>query len=140
MNAKAIWALFNRRQKNFKELQKCFNARNDSKVKEKLIRFLNDKLILPGEKKESFQNEITNATTDLDTSSTCANINVTYNDSVDYARIVKRNRQLARNLSKQSTILKSNSAKLNSIKMENNNLNTELSKKKKRFLYKVLMK
>ncbi|XP_063436447.1 uncharacterized protein LOC134717879 [Mytilus trossulus] len=58
LNAKAIWGLFNRRQKNFKELQKCFNARNDPKV----IRFLNDKLILPGEKKESFQNEITNAT------------------------------------------------------------------------------
>ena len=113
-------------------MQKCFNARNDPKVKEKLIRFLNDKLILPGEKKESFQNEITNATTDLDTSSTCANINVTYNDSVDYARIVKRNKQLAKNLSKQSTILKLNSAKLNSIKMENNNLKTELSKKKKR--------
>ncbi|CAC5389993.1 unnamed protein product [Mytilus coruscus] len=68
LNRKAIWALFNRRQNKFKELQMFFNARNDTKVKEKLISFLNDKLVLPEKKKESFQNEITKARTD--TSST----------------------------------------------------------------------
>ncbi|CAC5379955.1 unnamed protein product [Mytilus coruscus] len=127
-------ALFNRRQKKIKDLQKCFNARNDTKVKEKLLSFLNDKLVLPEEKKESFQNEITTATTDTSSTCDCVNIKVTSNDtcSVDYARIVQRNRHLAKNVSKQATILKSHSAKINSIKLQNDNLKAELSKKKKR--------
>ncbi|CAC5375572.1 unnamed protein product [Mytilus coruscus] len=134
LNGKAIWALFNRRQKKFKELQKCFNARNDTKVKEKLISFLNDKIILPEGKKESFQNEITKATTDTSSTCDCVNIKVTSNDtcSVDYARIVQSNRHLAKNVSKQATILKAHSAKINSIKLQNDNLKAELSKKKKR--------
>ncbi|CAC5403285.1 unnamed protein product [Mytilus coruscus] len=123
-----------KRQQKFKELQKCFNARNDTKVKEKLISFLNDKLVLPEEKKESFQNEITTATTDTSSTCDCVNIKVTSNDTciVDYARIVQRNRHLAKNVSKQATILKSHSAKISSIKLQNDNLKAELSKKKKR--------
>ncbi|CAG2222936.1 unnamed protein product [Mytilus edulis] len=82
-------------------------------------------------KKESFQNEIILATTDT---STCVNIKVTSTDTcgVDYERIVQRNRQLAKNISKQATTLKSHSAKISSIKLQNDNLKAEQSKTKKK--------
>lgn len=47
---KAIWALYNRRSKRFKELKKSYNARGDIRVKETFFALLNESFDLPKKK------------------------------------------------------------------------------------------
>ena len=47
---KAIWALYNRRSKRFKELKKSYNARGDIRVKETFFALLNEPFDLPKKK------------------------------------------------------------------------------------------
>jgi hypothetical protein len=127
---KAIWGLYNRRSKRFKELRKSYNARGDVRVKETLLAFLNEPFDLPKKKTLVVGPPVSDSLKEVHVGilTEITNVNV---KKVDISHIHSENRRLRKFCLSQTGLIECKNSTIKKSKEENDNLKAELSDKRK---------
>lgn len=130
IEVKAIWGLYNRRSKGFKELRKSYNARGDVRVKETLLAFLNEPFDLPKKKTLVVEPPVSDSLKEVHVGilTEITNVNV---KKIDTSHIHSENRRLRKSCLSQTGLIKCKNSTIKKSKEENENLKAELSDKRK---------
>jgi myosin heavy subunit len=130
IEVKAIWGLYNRRSKGFKELRKSYNARGDVRVKETLLAFLNEPFDLPKKKTLVVGPPVSDSLKEVHVGilTEITNVNV---KKVDISHIHSENRRLRKFCLSQTSLIECKNSTIKKSKEENENLKAELSDKRK---------